>query len=80
MDPKEEKEVKQQMLPEPTVIGITVYVLGCMLKALIGFITLKFVRHWWNKWFGKKSTKKEDMEDEDIICQRPKEPLQSPEE
>jgi len=66
---KKEPEVKQQILPDPTLFGISLYVLGCVLKAIIGFFTLKFLRYWWNKWFGKKSVTEEGIEDEEIICQ-----------
>lgn len=62
-----DQEIKQQMLPEPTIIGITLYVLGCMLKAVIGFFTLKFLRYWWKRWFGEKTTK-EEIEDEELFA------------
>jgi len=60
-------EVEEQMLPEPTFIGITFYILGVVFKTIIGFLTLKFLRYWWNKWF-KKRPENPDEEDEDIIC------------
>jgi putative Mn2+ efflux pump MntP len=43
----------KKMLPETLVAGC-IFVLAEVAKVIIGFFTLKFLQHWWNKWFKKK--------------------------